>query len=160
LCADNKFSDAIDMYTEAIFCKIPNEKKAVYYCNRSIANLRMENNTGALFDALECIKLDKTNVKGYYRKGQAYVAMGKLKEAVDAFLQVCKMQPKNADARQKYEMTKKEHRAKLMAAAIYTEEKKTTLDPNEIVVEQSYAGPKLESIEDVTPQWVQSLMDW
>ena len=63
-----------------------------------------------MFDALECIKLDKTNVKGFYRKGQAYVAMSKLKEAVAAFLTVCKMQPKNADARSKYELTKKEYR--------------------------------------------------
>ena len=65
----NKFDDAIEQYTEAIFCKIPNEKKAVYYCNRSIARLRMEDYLGALFDALECIKLDNKNVKGYYRKG-------------------------------------------------------------------------------------------
>lgn len=84
----------------------------------------MENNTGALFDALECIKLDKTNVKGYYRKGQAYVAMRKLKEAVDSFLTVCKMQPKNADARSKYELTKKEHRENLLAAALFVEQKK------------------------------------
>ena len=65
----SKFDQAIDQYTEAIFCKIPNEKKAVYYCNRALANLRMENNAVALFDSCECIKLDKTNVKGYYRRG-------------------------------------------------------------------------------------------
>jgi hypothetical protein len=29
----------------------------------------MEDYLGALFDALECIKLDNKNVKGYYRKG-------------------------------------------------------------------------------------------
>lgn len=121
---DSKFDDAIEQYTEAIFCKIPNQKKAVYYCNRSIAQLRMENFTGALFDALECIKLDKTNVKGYYRKGQAYVALRKLKEAVDAFLIVCKMEPKNADARSKYELTRKEYRETLLAAAVLVEQKK------------------------------------
>jgi len=151
---DNKFDDAIEQYTEAIFCKIPNEKKAVYYCNRSIANLKMENYAGALFDALECIKLDKTNVKGYYRKGQAYVAMRKLKEAHDAFLVVCKMQPKNADARNKYEITKKEYRESLLAAAVLVEQKKISLDAKDIEVESSYTGPKIESIDDVTPTWI------
>ena len=84
----------------------------------------MEDFLGALFDALECIKLDNKNVKGYYRKGQAYVAMRKLKEAVEAFLIVCKLEPKNADARSKYELTKKEHRAQLLAAAVLVEQKK------------------------------------
>ena len=117
----NKFDDAIEQYTEAIFCKIPNEKKAVYYCNRSIARLRLEDYIGALFDSLECIKLDNKNVKGYYRKGQAYVSMRKLKEAVDAFLMVCKLEPKNADARSKYELTKKEYKAGLLAAALHVD---------------------------------------
>lgn len=160
LSIDSKFDDAIDQYTEAIYCKIPNDKKAVYYCNRSIAKLRLEDNTGALFDAFECIKLDKTNVKGYYRKGQAYVSMRKLKEATDAFLQVCKMQPKNADARSKYELTKKEYREQLLAAAVMVEQKKISLNENDIVVEGSYSGPKLDSIDDVTPEWVEKLMEW
>ena len=64
-----KYSESIEWYTEAIFCKIPNETKAIYYCNRSLANLRMENTSIALNDACECLKLDPTNVKGYYRKG-------------------------------------------------------------------------------------------
>lgn len=114
----------------------------------------MENFTGALFDALECIKLDKTNVKGYYRKGQAYVAMRKLKEAVDAFLIVCKMEPKNSDARSKYELTRKEYRETLLAAAVLVEQKKISLSENDIAVEASYNGPKLESVEDVTPEWI------
>jgi len=46
---DNKYEAAIDLYTEAIFCKIGPVKKAVYYCNRSLANLRLENSSIALF---------------------------------------------------------------------------------------------------------------
>lgn len=62
------FEKSIDMYTEAIFCKIPHTKKSVYYCNRALANLKLENYAVALFDACESVKHDKTNVKGYYRR--------------------------------------------------------------------------------------------
>lgn len=70
-----KYEQAIDLYTEAIFCKIPPTKKAIYYCNRSLANLRMENSSIALFDACEAIKFDDKNVKGFYRRGQAQAAL-------------------------------------------------------------------------------------
>jgi hypothetical protein len=33
------------------------------------------------------------NIKGYYRKGQAYVALRQMKMAVLAFKSVCKLQP-------------------------------------------------------------------
>jgi len=70
-----KFADAAEQYTEAIFCKISPEKKAVLYCNRSFASLKLEENQLSLFDACEAIKCDPNNVKGHYRKGQAYVAL-------------------------------------------------------------------------------------
>lgn len=66
---DAKFTDAIEQYTEAIFCKIPPETQAVYLCNRSLSSLKLEENQIALFDATEAIKKDPKNVKGYYRRG-------------------------------------------------------------------------------------------
>ena len=41
---DGKFADAIEQYTEAIFCDIPDAKKSVYLCNRSLASLKLEEN--------------------------------------------------------------------------------------------------------------------
>lgn len=64
----NQFEKSIDMYTESIFCKISPIKKSVYYCNRALANLKLENYAVALFDACESVKHDKSNVKGYYRR--------------------------------------------------------------------------------------------
>ena len=75
LLTAKKFREAAEQYTEAIFCKISAEKKAVLYCNRSFASLKMEENQLALFDACEAIKLDPANVKGFYRQGQAYVSL-------------------------------------------------------------------------------------
>ena len=45
----------------------------------------MESTSIALNDACECLRLDPKNVKGYYRKGQAYVALRQMKQAVAEF---------------------------------------------------------------------------
>ena len=44
--------------------------------------------------------------------------------------------------------------------AIVHEEGKIEIDPESIAVESSYTGPRLEDIEDVTPEWVVSLMEY
>lgn len=142
------------MYTEAIFCKIPPAKKSVYYCNRALANLKLENYAVALFDACESVKHDKTNVKGYYRRAQAYYAMRQLKNSMADFKTVCKMQPQNKEARQKFEDTKKEHSLQMFAAAIVSDEKKLVVDENDIFVEASYNGPSLNSCDDITSEWI------
>ena len=53
-------------------------------------------------DACEAIKFDEKNVKGYYRRGQAQAALNQMQKAVESFKTVCKMQPNNKDAREKY----------------------------------------------------------
>lgn len=83
-----------------------------------------------------------------------------MKQAVESFLTVCKMQPKNADARAKYEMTKKEHRLALLAAAVLNDDKRIQIDSADIDVPSSYTGPKLETIDDLTSKWVESLIEW
>ena len=63
------------------------------------------------------------------------------------------MQPQNRDAREKYEVTLKEHKAQLLAQAIVHEEAKVEIDIGSIFVEDSYTGPRLNTIEDVTPEF-------
>lgn len=87
------------MYSEAIFCKVSKKKKAVYYCNRALVNLKLENYAIALFDSKDAIKCDETYVKAYYRRGTAYVALNQLDLAIKDFKQVCKMMPSDKDAR-------------------------------------------------------------
>lgn len=70
------------------------------------------------------------------------------------------MQPQNRDARTKYDLTLKAFREAELAKAIYFEEKKVEVDIDKIEVEASYKGPRLETIEDVTPEWIVSLMEW
>ena len=80
---DNKFEEAIEQYSEAIFCNVSPSKKAIYYCNRALVSIKTENYALALFDAKDAIKQDPTNVKAYYRLGSAYLAMNKYDVAIE-----------------------------------------------------------------------------
>lgn len=70
------------MYTKAIE---KNPKNAVFFANRSIANLRLENFGYALSDASKAIELDRSYTKAYYRRAAAYMSLGKYKLALKDF---------------------------------------------------------------------------
>lgn len=72
---DAKFEKALECYSEAIYCNVPPTNKAIYYCNRALVSIRTENYALALFDAKDAIKNDEMNVKAYYRKGSAHLAL-------------------------------------------------------------------------------------
>lgn len=148
------------MYTEAIFCKVPPTKKAIYYCNRAFAHLRMESYAICVFDACEAIKLDPSNVKGFFRRGTGYAMQRQLKNAVADFKQICRMQPANKEAREKFEHTQKEYRLQQLSQAILADDVKIEVKLDDIVVEPSYGGPRLENADEISPEWVSSLMEW
>lgn len=74
--AESKYDQALDAYSEAIFCNVPQKNKAIYYCNRALVSIRQENYALALYDAKDAIKCDSTYVKAYYRQGSAHLALG------------------------------------------------------------------------------------
>lgn len=49
VCVEGNFEKALDMYSEAIFCKVPKKQKAIYYSNRAFVNIKLENYAIALF---------------------------------------------------------------------------------------------------------------
>ena len=57
-------------------------------------------------------------------------------------------------------MTLRAHKEQLLAQAIVHEEAKVISDPESIHVEDSYTGPRLENIDDITPEWCVSLMEY
>lgn len=75
------------------------------------------------------------------------------------FKTVCKMQPQNREARQKFEDTKKEFSLQQFAAAIVSEEKKFVMNAEDMEVEASYSGPKFDSTEEITSEWIINCMD-
>lgn len=57
-------------------------------------------------------------------------------------------------------MTVKEHKLRMLQKAIFVEDIKVEVNIEDIPVESSYAGPRLDKIEDLTPEWVVKLMEW
>lgn len=80
--SEQLYDRAIALYTEAIE-KNPNN--AVFYANRSISNLRLENFGYALNDASKAIELDKSYTKAFYRRAAAHMSLGKYKLALKDF---------------------------------------------------------------------------
>ncbi|KAK9132309.1 hypothetical protein Scep_011837 [Stephania cephalantha] len=102
----HKYSQAIDLYGQAIEL---NSQNAVYWANRAFAHTKLEEYGSAIQDATKAIEIDPKYSKavyssltfGYYRRGAAYLAMGKFKEALKDFQQVKKISPNDPDATKK-----------------------------------------------------------
>ncbi|KAL6570843.1 hypothetical protein OROGR_000393 [Orobanche gracilis] len=98
----HKYSHAVDLYTQAIEL---NEDNAVYWANRAFAHTKLEEYGSAIQDATRAIEIDpkysKAHTVGYYRRGAAYLGMGKFKEALKDFQQVKKICPNDPDATKK-----------------------------------------------------------
>ncbi|KAF9589769.1 hypothetical protein IFM89_028678, partial [Coptis chinensis] len=95
-----KYSQAIDLYSEAIGL---NSENAVYWANRAFAHTKLEEYGSAIQDATRAIEVDPKYSKGYYRRGAAYLAMGKFKDALKDFQQVKRICPNDPDAAKEVE---------------------------------------------------------
>lgn len=82
---EGKFLSALSLYEESI--KL-NPNMAVYYANKAFAEIKLEQYGAAIIDATRAIELDKTYAKGYYRRGSAYLALGKFKLAKNDYAKV------------------------------------------------------------------------
>jgi serine/threonine-protein phosphatase 5 len=97
-------------------------------------------------DAEDAIKKDESYVKGYYRKGQALFALRKYKDAKASFQKVIKLQPKDKDARERFEQCNKEIKRILFEKAIETEEEDPFKDLHidSMNIDKDYSGPHIK----------------
>ena len=54
----------------------------------------------------------------------------------------------------------KEHKAREFAKCIEKDDIRVVVNVDDMVVEASYDGPRLEKIEELTPQWVVEMMGY
>tara|TARA_Y100000389_G_scaffold56318_1_gene52242 strand:+ start:10729 stop:13122 length:2394 start_codon:yes stop_codon:yes gene_type:complete len=95
------YREAIQSYNEALqgAMKIRSFDDAKHlYSNISLAHYKMDDFVSARNIAMECIKVDETWAKGYYRLGIATLAENKLQEAYTLFNKVLELSPNNKDA--------------------------------------------------------------
>jgi len=166
--SNHNFPEASKLYTQAIDLD-PTDK--TYWCNRAIARMKLEEYGYALNDASQAIELDPTYAKAYYRRATCYLQILKYSQAITDFKNVVKLDPKNELVKTQLASTQKLVRKIEFEKAIEFEgEKEATERCVEIIaeggceVDKSYAGPKLDSLDDgkfgISLQFVRSMIQW
>eukprot|EP00565_Helicotheca_tamesis_P001480 CAMPEP_0185735170 /NCGR_PEP_ID=MMETSP1171-20130828/24497_1 /TAXON_ID=374046 /ORGANISM="Helicotheca tamensis, Strain CCMP826" /LENGTH=581 /DNA_ID=CAMNT_0028405371 /DNA_START=56 /DNA_END=1801 /DNA_ORIENTATION=+ len=139
--SEGHFLQAISLYTSSLEY---NSKSAIVLSNRALAYIKVENYGLAIQDATAAIKADPNYAKGYYRRGTAHFALSKAKAARKDFRAVCKLRPKDKDARAKLKACEQAVREAAFAAAIESEAGaplSDTYDPSAVAVDAGYDGP-------------------
>lgn len=90
---EEKYADAIESYTRAIQI---DKRNAIYYCNRAAAYTKLENNTQAISDCKEALRIDPSYGKAYSRMGLAYLAEKDYEKAADCYEKALNYEPDNA----------------------------------------------------------------
>lgn len=88
------FSEADDLYSQALQLCTDEETRKIILTNRSATKLSLGDFRQAVEDADEALKIDPLHVKGYYRKAAALEGWNKLGEAYYTWLDAAK----NCDA--------------------------------------------------------------
>ncbi|XP_026486769.2 tetratricopeptide repeat protein 1 [Vanessa tameamea] len=97
---NEEYERSIDKYTEALkICPLQfNEQRAVLYCNRSAAKLKLERYKHAIKDCTKAVELDDKYVKAYYRRAQCYEITEKLDESLEDYKQMLLIDPSHKEA--------------------------------------------------------------
>mmetsp|Transcript_10774 Transcript_10774/g.37753 ORF Transcript_10774/g.37753 Transcript_10774/m.37753 type:complete len:500 (+) Transcript_10774:141-1640(+) len=134
----------------------------IYYANRAFCHIKMESYGSALTDSTKAIEAKPEFPKGWYRRGTAFLALGRAKDALKDFTQLCKLIPQDKDAREKLKSCQKQVQAAKFAMAIgseFTKPVSETLDLDKMTVESTYAGPVYASGK-ITLEFCKELMQW
>lgn len=159
LFKERHYPQAVEAYSNAINeCEsylLENEGAVipgmhVFYANRSFAHLRMENYGTAILDASKSAEIEPSYTKAYYRKGCAFLAMAKYKQAKDEFTIAAKTSPNDPDLRRKITECKKQLQSAAFAKAICSAMPSPidAANPDLIEIPVGYDGPKYEKTYD------------
>jgi len=147
------------LYTKAIELDPSN---AILYGNRAATHLKLESYGSAVVDAQQTISLDPAYVKGYYRRGSAYMALGKTALALKDFRTAVKLVPKSREARNKFNECSKIVKQQRFAAAIASKSDKHSvleeLAINDMGVQENYIGPRFDE-DKITLKFVKDMIE-
>lgn len=153
-----EYEKAIGLYSAAIDKDPAN---AIYYGNRSFAYLKTECFGYAHSDAVRAIELDNNYLKGYYRRAEASMAVGKFKQALKDFETVVKFRPNDADAKSKCSECKKIVNQKAFERAISVDKVKRSIAESinfeTMTIDDSYDGPKIEN-NRISKEFVEAMI--
>mmetsp|Transcript_13777 Transcript_13777/g.41937 ORF Transcript_13777/g.41937 Transcript_13777/m.41937 type:complete len:481 (+) Transcript_13777:82-1524(+) len=158
-----RYHEAVEKYNDAIEL---NPDVPAYYTNRAFCHLKMENHGLAIADATVALELDRTFVKAYYRRGSAFMALAKYKDALRDFKAVKQLKPTDKDAIAKFKACEKEVKREAFERAIHSDEPThqsiaEQIDVSTINVEDGYKGPHISwpLTHDMALEIAQTLKD-
>ncbi|XP_026749366.1 tetratricopeptide repeat protein 1-like [Galleria mellonella] len=95
-----EYERSIDKYTEGLkICPLQwSQLRAVLYCNRSAAKMKLEKYSKAIKDCTKAIELDEKYVKAYIRRAQSYEATDKLDESLADYKKILELDPGHKEA--------------------------------------------------------------
>lgn len=163
-CFNNRrFADSVTFYTSAIDkLGAAHKKSAVYFCNRSFANIKLENFGVALADAESAIVADPTFPKGYYRKSSCLFAVGKLDESIKTLEQITKVLKLTSlpDVNERIKYLKQLKREREFLECLQYDDELDKCNETEIVVGNDYAGPVLNADTQIDLPWIEATLEF
>mmetsp|Transcript_20038 Transcript_20038/g.22906 ORF Transcript_20038/g.22906 Transcript_20038/m.22906 type:complete len:263 (+) Transcript_20038:91-879(+) len=145
-----EFDKAISLYSDAI--KI-DPKNHVFFSNRSACYAGKKEWSAAAEDAKECMKLDPTFIKGYYRLATAQIEMEKLDGAISTIKQGLNIDQKNGQLLRQLQ-TVKQLKKKLQARK--KKEQQALTNSSNLVTQDPAINKELQELHG---QYVQTLRE-
>lgn len=87
------YAGALTAYSAAMVLGQAGSSKAALFTNRALCKMKMGDLEGALADCNACLALDPNFVRGYERRGDALVSLGRVDEAKKAFVKGLEIEP-------------------------------------------------------------------
>jgi serine/threonine-protein phosphatase 5 len=153
-----RYTEALVLYTKGIDCC----PSAPLLGNRAAVHLKLESFGAAMQDANAAVGLDRSYVKAFYRRGSAYIGLGKLKQALKCFEAVVKAKPKSKDAKKKVAACRSAIKRERFERAVEVKDApkmSETIDVSAVEVPASYEGPRLPESGEVTLEFVAQLTE-
>ena len=122
---NKQYAEAIAKYTEAIEA---DPTDVTFYSNRSACNAALNKWTEAADDGRQCIIVDKSFVKGYFRQALGLQNLGKVEDAIEACKRGLGIDSQNADLKKMSRELEEVLRMKKVDAAIAQAESQVKLD--------------------------------
>lgn len=109
------YTKAVELYTKAIDL---DPTVSIFFSNRALARLKLDNFQTALDDCNAAIELDRNNIKAYHRRGLSKVGLLEFKKAKTDFNIVLKAKPDDTSAKKCLNMCEKVIREERFKKAI------------------------------------------
>lgn len=100
LFKSGSYLESIKIYTDALkLCPLAcKEDRAVLYCNRAAAKIKLERKKAAIDDCTKAIELNDKYVRAYLRRSKLYEETEKLDESLADYKKVLELDPGNPEA--------------------------------------------------------------